>query len=107
MDMMYMPDALNAAITLMEADPERLIHHNGFNVAAMSFAPETIYAAIKKIKPEFHMEYDVDPLKQSIAESWPDKMDDSCARQEWDWKPQYDLDSMTVDMIEKLSQKLL
>ena len=107
MDMMYMPDALNAAITLMEADPERLIHHNGFNVAAMSFAPETIYAAIKKIKPEFQMEYDVDPLKQSIAESWPDKMDDSCARQEWDWKPQYDLDSMTVDMIEKLSKKLL
>ena len=107
MDMMYMPDALNAAITLMEANPERLVHHNGFNVAAMSFAPETIYAAIKKLKPEFEMVYDVDPLKQSIAESWPDKMDDSCARQEWDWMSKYDLDSMTADMLDKLSKKLL
>ena len=107
MDMMYMPDALNAAITLMEANPDRLVHHNGFNVAAMSFAPETIYAAIKKQKPDFQMEYDVDPLKQSIAESWPDKMDDSCARQEWDWAPKYDLDSMTTDMLDKLSKKLL
>ena len=107
MDMMYMPDALNAAITLMEANPDRLIHHNGFNVAAMSFAPEEIYAAIKKHKPDFEMVYDVDPLKQSIAESWPDRMDDSCARAEWDWKPAYDLESMTADMLDKLAKKLL
>ncbi len=107
MDMMYMPDALNAAITLMEADPTRLIHRNGFNVAAMSFDPETIYAEIKKHKPDFKMVYDVDPLKQGIADSWPDCMDDSCARNEWDWKPQYDLSSMTVDMLEKLTKKLL
>lgn len=107
MDMMYMPDALNAAITLMEADPARLVHHNGFNVASMSFDPETIYNEIKKLKPEFEMVYDVDPLKQSIAESWPDRMDDSCARNEWDWKPQYDLSAMTKDMLEKLSERLL
>ncbi|MBQ8046687.1 MAG: NAD-dependent epimerase/dehydratase family protein [Prevotella sp.] len=107
MDMMYMPDALNAAIKLMEADPTRLIHHNGFNVAAMSFAPETIYAEIKKHKPDFEMTYDVDPLKQAIANSWPDCMDDSCARNEWDWAPRYDLASMTADMLEKLSAKLL
>lgn len=107
MDMMYMPDALNAAITLMEADPARLVHHNGFNVASMSFDPETIYNEIKKFKPEFEMVYDVDPLKQSIAESWPDRMDDSCARNEWDWKPQYDLTAMTKDMLEKLSARLL
>lgn len=107
MDMMYMPDALNAAITLMEADPARLVHHNGFNVASMSFDPETIYNEIKKLKPEFEMVYDVDPLKQSIAESWPDRMDDSCARNEWDWKPQYDLAAMTKDMLEKLSARLL
>ncbi|MBQ9533588.1 MAG: NAD-dependent epimerase/dehydratase family protein [Prevotella sp.] len=107
MDMMYMPDALHAAIQLMEADPTRLIHHNGFNVAAMSFAPETIYAAIKKLRPQFEMVYDVDPLKAAIANSWPDCMDDSCARQEWDWKPQYDLQSMTTDMLDKLSKKLL
>jgi len=106
MDMMYMPDALHAAIMLMEADPARLVHHNGFNVASMSFAPETIYAAIKKYKPEFEMTYDVDPLKEAIADSWPDRMDDSCARQEWDWSPRYDLDRMTRDMIEKLSAKL-
>lgn len=106
MDMMYMPDALHAAISLMEADPARLAHHNGFNVTAMSFAPETIYAEIKKHKPNFEMVYEVDPLKKAIAESWPDKLDDSCARQEWDWKPQYDLSSMTVDMLDKLSKKL-
>lgn len=106
MDMMYMPDALHAAISLMEADPARLVHHNGFNVTAMSFAPETIYAEIKKHKPNFEMVYEVDPLKKAIAESWPDKLDDSCAREEWDWKPQYDLSSMTVDMLDKLSKKL-
>ena len=106
MDMMYMPDALHAAISLMEADPSRLIHRNGFNVASMSFAPETIYQAIKKYKPEFEMVYEVDPLKEAIASSWPDKLDDSCARQEWDWAPKYDLDSMTKDMLEKLAIKL-
>lgn len=106
MDMMYMPDALHAAVQLMEADPSRLVHRNAFNIASMSFAPEDIYAAIKKYKPEFEMEYDVDPLKQSIAESWPDSLDDSCARQEWDWKPTYDLDSMTRDMLDKLSARL-
>lgn len=102
MDMMYMPDALNGAIRLMEADPSRLIHRNSFNIASMSFAPETIYEAIKKVIPDFQIEYQPDPLKQSIADSWPDYMDDSCARAEWDWKPEYDLEAMTADMIEKL-----
>ena len=103
---MDMPDALHAAIALMEADPTRLIHRNAFNIAAMSFDPETLYAAIRKYKPEFEMVYDVDPLKEKIAESWPDQMDDSCARNEWDWAPQYNLDSMTRDMLEKLSARL-
>jgi nucleoside-diphosphate-sugar epimerase len=107
MDMMYMPDALKAAVRIMEADPSRLVHHNGFNVASMSFDPDTIFQAIRKYKPEFEMEYDVDPLRQSIADSWPNKMDDSCARNEWDWKPNYDLDSMTVDMLKHLEEKLL
>ena len=105
MDMMYMPDALNAAIRLMEADPARLIHRNSFNVTAMSFDPEMIFQAIKKWIPDVEMEYDIDPLKQSIADSWPDSIDDSCAREEWDWKPEYDLDNMTKDMIEELSAK--
>ena len=107
MDMIYMPDALHAAITLMEADPSRLIHRNSFNIAAMSFGPETIFQAIKKYKPDFQMEYSIDPLKQSIAESWPDGMDDSCARQEWDWAPKYDIDMMTRDMLEKLPLRIL
>lgn len=106
MDMIYMPDTLNAAIQLMEADPTRLIHRNSFNIASLSFGPETVFEAIKRYKPDFEMVYDVDPLKQGIAESWPDCMDDHCAREEWNWNPKYDLDSMTRDMLEKLSIKL-
>lgn len=106
MDMIYMPDTLKAAIMLMEANPDKLIHRNAFNIASMSFDPEEIYAAIKEQKTEFEMVYDVDPLKQSIAESWPDRMDDSCARAEWGWNPTYDLESMTKDMLEKLTIKL-
>lgn len=106
MDMMYMPDGLHAAISLMEADPTRLVHRNGFNIASMSFDPEEIFNAIKRYKPDFEIEYDVDPLKQGIADSWPDSLDDSCARAEWDWKPQYDLDAMTVDMLKNLEAKL-
>jgi nucleoside-diphosphate-sugar epimerase len=96
-----------AAIELMEADPARLIHRNGFNVAAMSFDPDMIFHAIKKLKPGFEMVYDVDPLKQSIAESWPDQMDDSCARREWGWQHEYNLPAMTKDMLEKLEKKLM
>lgn len=106
MDMIYMPDALKAAIMVMEADTTRLVHRNAFNIASLSFGPETVYAAIKKYKPDFEMVYDIDPLKQRIADSWPDRMDDSCARQEWGWCPQYDLDAMTRDMLDKLAIKL-
>lgn len=106
MDMIYMPDALKGAIDVMEADPLRLVHRNAFNIASLSFGPETVYQAIKKYKPDFEMVYDVDPLKQSIAESWPDRLDDTCARKEWDWCPRYDLDAMTRDMLEKLAIKL-
>ena len=107
MDMMYMPDALKACVQLMEADASRLVHYNGFNIASMSFAPEEIFAAIKKYRPAFEMEYNVDPLKQSIANSWPNSLDDSAARTEWDWKPSFDLDTMTQDMLAKLSARLL
>ncbi|MDO4702776.1 NAD-dependent epimerase/dehydratase family protein [Tannerella sp.] len=105
MDMMYMPDALHAAIQLMEADPSRLKHRNAFNIASMSFDPEIICAQIRKYLPDFEMEYRIDPLRQAIAESWPNMMDDTCAREEWDWAPQYDLDTMTRDMLEKLKEK--
>ena len=106
MDMMYMPDALNAITQLLEADPSKLIHRNAFNVTAMSFEPEEIAASIKKFIPEFELDYDVDPVRQAIADSWPNSLDDSAAREEWGWKPEYDLDSMTKDMLEKLKIKL-
>ena len=105
MDMMYMPDALKAAVDIMEADPARLVHRNAFNVAAMSFDPEILYAKIKEYYPDFKMRYEVDPVRQAIADSWPNKMDDSCARAEWDWQPTYGLDEMTADMIASLKKK--
>ena len=105
LDMMYMPDALNAAINIMEADPSKLIHRNSFNVTAMHFDPEEIYNEVKKHFPSFKMTYEVDDVMQSIANSWPNWMDDSCARQEWGFKPEYDLPKMTEDMIAKLKVK--
>lgn len=106
MDMMYMPDALDACIQLMEADPSKLIHRNSFNIAALSFDPEIIYNAVKKHYPNFEMVYDVDPVKQAIANSWPNSLDDTCAREEWGWMPKYDMDKMVADMIDKLKKKL-
>lgn len=105
MDMMYMPDALKACVQLMEADASHLVHRNSFNIASMSFEPEMIAASIRKYMPEFKMDYNVDMLRQKIAESWPNSLDDSCARQEWDWAPTYDLDSMTQDMLRVLKAR--
>ena len=106
MDMMYMPDAIQAIIDLMEADASKLVHRNAFNISGMSFEPEEIAASIKKVMPEFEMTYDVNPTLERIANSWPDELDTSAAREEWNFKTEYDLDKMTVDMIEKLSAKL-
>jgi len=106
MDIMYMPDAIKSAIDIMEADPSRLKHRNAYNVTAMSLAPEDIANEIRKHIPDFVIGYDVDPVRQAIAESWPNNMDDSAAREEWEWKPEYDLAAMTKDMLEKLSTKL-
>lgn len=105
MDMMYMPDALRAAVEIMEADPSKLVHRNSFNIASMSFEPNTIYQNIRKYLPEFEMQYQVDPLRQAIAESWPNSLDDTCAREEWGWKPEYDLDAMTQGMLAKLKER--
>ncbi|MFE4707233.1 L-threonine 3-dehydrogenase [Peribacillus simplex] len=107
MDMMYMPDALNAIITLMEADASKLKHRNSFNVSAMSFAPEQIAAEIKRHIPDFVMNYDVDPGRQSIADSWPNSIDSTCAKEEWGFKAEYDLEKMTKDMLVKLGLKSL
>ena len=105
MDMMYMPDALKAAVDIMEADPARLVHRNAFNIAAMSFDPEILLTKIRTYYPDFRMRYEVDPVRQAIADSWPNKMDDSCARAEWDWRPTFGLDEMTRDMIASLKKK--
>jgi len=105
LDMMYMPDALDSALQIMEADCSKLIHRNAFNVTSMSFDPEIIYKEIKKHIPGFVMDYKVDPVRQSIAESWPNKMDDSAARKEWGWDPKWDLEKMTVDMLKVIGEK--
>ena len=105
MDMMDVPDGLRAAIESMEADSTKFVHRNSFNIASMSFDPEIIFNNIKKYMPEFQMEYEVDPLRQAIAESWPNSLDDTCARQEWGWKPEYDLYAMTIVMLAKLKER--
>ena len=106
LDMMYMPDAIKAALDLMDADPKKLKHRNAFNVTAMSFAPEEIAAAVKKLVPNFTLDYQVDPVRQAIAESWPNYMDNGAAREEWGWSPAYDLPAMAQDMIGVLAKKL-
>ncbi|MBH8584059.1 MULTISPECIES: L-threonine 3-dehydrogenase [Thermoactinomyces] len=105
MDMMYMPDALNAIITLMEADAAKLKHRNAFNVTAMSFEPEEIAAEIRKHIPEFQLDYQVDPVRQSIADSWPDSIDATAAKEEWGFHAEYDLEKMTQDMLTRLQEK--
>lgn len=104
--MMYMPDALQAIVDLMEADPAKLIHRNAFNVTAMSFEPSQLAESIKKHLPTFELNYDVDPVRQAIADSWPDSIDATAAVNEWGFKAKYDLDKMTVDMLAKLKIKL-
>jgi nucleoside-diphosphate-sugar epimerase len=106
MDMMYMPDALNAIITLMEAEASKLKHRNAFNVTAMSVDPEEIAAEIRKHIPEFELDYQVDPVRQAIADSWPNSIDATAAKEEWGFKAEYDLKKMTEDMLAKLSKKL-
>jgi len=106
LDMMYMADAIRAILQLMEADRTRLIHHNAFNVTAINVTPERLATEIRKHVPEFVIDYEVDPIRQAIADSWPRSVDDGAARAEWDWSPAYDVAAMTKDMLEKLGTKL-
>ena len=106
MDMMYMPDALQAIVDLMEADSSKLIHRNAFNITAMSFEPSQIAAEIKKHIPHFRLDYKVDPVRQAIADSWPNSLNIEAAQAEWDFKAEYDLAKMTEDMLAKLKLKL-
>jgi nucleoside-diphosphate-sugar epimerase len=105
LDMMYMPDATRAMIELMEADGAPLKHRNAYNVTAMSIAPEDLAAEIRKHIPDFAIDYQVDPVRQSIAESWPRSLDDSAARTDWGWQPRFDLATMTADMLGRLRER--
>lgn len=106
MDMMYIDDAIQAIIDLMNADSSSLIHRNSFNVSAMSFCPEDVGKSIQKYLPEFQLEYEVDPLRQSIAETWPNSLDTICAKSEWGFQPKYNLDQTTKKMLKHLREKL-
>lgn len=106
LDMMYMPDAVRAMLLLMAADPSRLAHRNAFNISAMNFTPERLAVEIRKHIADFVIDYEVDPVRQAIADSWPCAVDDSAARAEWGWQPGYDIEAMTKDMLGKLAAKL-
>ncbi|MGH6988641.1 MAG: NAD-dependent epimerase/dehydratase family protein [Stellaceae bacterium] len=106
LDMMYMPDAVRAVIELMAADPGRLAHRNAFNISAINLTPDGLAAAIRRHIPDFSIEYEIDPVRQAIADSWPRAVDDSAARREWGWSPRFDLSAMVRDMLEKISVRL-
>ncbi|WP_437271968.1 NAD-dependent epimerase/dehydratase family protein [Staphylococcus succinus] len=105
MDMMYMEDAIDAIIQLMEADGVKLINRNAYNLSAMSIEPEMVKEAIQEYYPEFELDYEVDSVRQAIADSWPNSIDVSCARAEWGFNPQYDLNKMTKVMLEAIEDK--
>jgi nucleoside-diphosphate-sugar epimerase len=105
-DMIYMPDVLTGAVKLMEADPAKLKHRNAYNVSAITVTPRKLYLEIKKHIPGFTIDYAIDPVRQAIADSWPDSLDDSTARAEWGWNPRYDLASMTEAMLAALAKKI-
>jgi nucleoside-diphosphate-sugar epimerase len=105
MPMMYMDDAVKAAIQIMEADKEKIKIRTSYNLASISFSPKQIVAEVKKHIPAFECTY-VPDFRQKIADSWPMSIDDSPARKDWGWKPDYDLPKMVTDMLEHLRKKL-
>ena len=107
LDMMYMPDAVRASIEVMEASGSQLEHRNAFNITSMQLSPAVLAELIREKQPGFKIEYQVDEVRQRIADSWPRRLDDSAARREWGWRPQYDARAMVADMLAQLSQKLV
>jgi nucleoside-diphosphate-sugar epimerase len=107
LDMMYMPDATRAMIELMEADGGPLRYRNAYNITAMSISPADLAGEIRRHIPQFAIDYQVDPVRQSIADSWPRSLDDSAAREDWGWAPRFDLAAMTADMLARLGEKLV
>ncbi|WP_312040109.1 L-threonine 3-dehydrogenase [Macrococcoides bohemicum] len=105
MDMMFMDDAIDAIIKLMEAPAENLKDRNAFNVTAMSVDPEMIAASIRKVMPDFELDYDVDPVREGIAQSWPNSIDATEAKKQWGFEPKFDLDAMTKEMLDAINLK--
>lgn len=105
LDMMYMPDAVRAALQIMEADPARLRFRNAYNITAMSFSPDELATEIRRRVPDFIITYAINPVLQAIADGWPNRMDDSAARAQWGWQPRYDLPAMTADMLAQLAAR--
>jgi nucleoside-diphosphate-sugar epimerase len=106
LDMMYMPDALRAAMELMDAPAHRLRHRNAYNIAAVQLTPAGLAEAIRRHIPGFEIDFDVDPGRQAIADSWPRRVDDAAAREEWDWAPALDVPTMVADMLGRLAERL-
>ena len=106
LDMMYMPDAIKAVLQLMDADPARLRHRNAFNITSFSCTPALLAEEIVRHRPDFRMRYQVDPRRQAIAESWPESLDDSEARAQWGWSPDYGLEATAADMLLQLGKRL-
>lgn len=106
LDMMYMPDAIGAIIALMTSDARRLRYRNAYNVTAMSITPAALADEIRKHVAGFAIDYDIDPVRQAIADSWPHSLDDSAAREDWGFAPRFDLAAMTTDMLARLREKV-
>jgi nucleoside-diphosphate-sugar epimerase len=103
--MMYMPDAIRAAMELMECAASRLAHRNAFNVTAMQLTPALLADLIREHIPDFEITYRIDGLRQRIADSWPRRIDDSAARTEWGWRPQFDARATVKDMLQHVSPR--
>jgi nucleoside-diphosphate-sugar epimerase len=104
LDMMYMPDAIRAALELMEASGP-FEHRNAFNVTAMQLTPAGLAELIREHIPGFEITYEIDPVRQAIADSWPARLDDSAARREWGWQHEYDAPTMVTDMLQQIEAR--
>ncbi len=103
--MMYMPDAVRGTIELMEAPPEKITVRTGYNFSGMSFSPKQLASVIQKEMPEFQIDYNPD-FRQQIAEGWSESIDDSFARNDWNWQPQFTIEAMVKDMLENIAAKV-
>ena len=100
--MIYTDDAIEATLQIMEAPSDKITIRTSYNIGAMSFCPEELAAEIKKFRPDFEIDYKIDPVRQKIAESWPHKLIDDDARRDWGFNPRYDITRMTKEILANL-----